>query len=126
VMEHGNPFLKAVVTRAKDVVGVVHFGRRPTAYQNSALDWLFPTCAAEGCAARGVWLQTDHRVDWAKTRYTALWCLDRLCRRHHAMKTNLGWALVDGTGKRPFVPPEDPRHPANTKKDRPPGGGGGP
>lgn len=29
-----------------------------------------------------------------------------------------GWALVEGTGKRPLVPPDDPRHPHN----RPPPG----
>ncbi len=122
VMEHGNPFLKAVLTNGKDVVGVVHFGRRPAAHQKTALDWLFPNCAVEGCAARGIWLETDHRVEWSKTRFTALWCLDRLCRRHHAMKTYRGWALVAGNGKRAFVLPEDPRHPSHFGGTGPPGG----
>jgi hypothetical protein len=45
--------------------------------------------------------------------------LDRLCSRHHALKTNDGWALIHGTGKRPFVPPDDPRHP---RRQRPPPG----
>jgi hypothetical protein len=36
--------------------------------------------------------------------------LDRLCRYHHRLKTTKGWALVEGSGKRDFVPPEDPRH----------------
>ena len=36
---------------------------------------------------------------------------DRLCRHHHGLKTHQGWALVPGRGKRPFVPPDDPRHP---------------
>jgi hypothetical protein len=49
IIETGDPFLKAVVTKGKDVIGVAHLGRRPNAYQRSALDWLFPTCAAEGC-----------------------------------------------------------------------------
>jgi hypothetical protein len=41
--------------------------------------------------------------------------LDRLCRYHHRLKTTKGWALVEGTGKRDFVPPEDPRHPRYSK-----------
>lgn len=28
--------------------GVAHLGRRPTAHQQSALEWLYPTCAVEG------------------------------------------------------------------------------
>jgi len=46
---------------------------------------------------------------------TVLELLDRLCRYHHRLKTTNGWALVDGTGKRDFVPPEDPRHPRYAK-----------
>ena len=111
LLETTDPFIKAILTRGKDVVGVAHMGRRPNAYQRSALDWLFPTCAAEGCGASSSWLQTDHREDWARTHFTLLGLLDRLCPRHHRMKTHQGWKLVDGKAKRPFVPPEDPRHP---------------
>ena len=107
----GDPFLKAIVTNGKKVVGVVHMRRRPNAYQKSALDWLFPTCAAKGCGTRGCFLETDHREDWARTHITVLELLDRLCRYHHRLKTTKGWALVEGTGKRDFVPPDDPRHP---------------
>jgi hypothetical protein len=63
----GDPVLKAIVTNGKKVVGVVHMRRRPNAYQKSALDWLFPTCAAKGCATRACFLETDHREDWAHT-----------------------------------------------------------
>lgn len=111
LLETGDPFIKAILTRGKDVVGVAHLGRRPNAYQRSALDWLFPTCAAEGCGASSSWLETDHREDWARTHFTLLGLLDRLCPRHHRMKTHQGWKLVEGKGKRPFVAPEDPRHP---------------
>ena len=107
----GDPVLKAIVTNGKKVVGVVHMRRRPNAYQKSALDWLFPTCAAKGCATRACFLETDHREDWAHTHITVLELLDRLCRYHHRLKTTKGWALVEGTGKRDFVPPGDPRHP---------------
>ena len=49
MIDSGDAFLKAVVTKGKDVTGVAHLGRKPTAHQRSALDFLFPTCAAEGC-----------------------------------------------------------------------------
>jgi hypothetical protein len=107
----GDPVLKAVVTKARSVTGVVHLRRRPNAYQKSALDWLFPTCAANGCGTRACFLETDHREDWARTHITMLELLDRLCRYHHRLKTTKGWGLVEGSGKRDFVPPEDPRHP---------------
>jgi len=47
--------------------------------------------------------------------------LDGHCCHHHDKKTLEDWALVDGVGKRAFVPPDDPRHPKNVKvKERPP------
>ena len=111
MMNSGDPFLKCIVTKGKDVIGVAHLGRRPNAHQRSALDWLFPTCAAEGCGVRDEFLQTDHRQDWAKTHVTVADRCDRLCHYDHWLKTYYGWALVPGSGKRPFVPPDDPRHP---------------
>ncbi|MGH9264257.1 MAG: DUF222 domain-containing protein [Acidimicrobiales bacterium] len=110
LLDSGDPFLAAVVTKGEQVVGVAHLGRRPTAAQQTALEWLYPTCAAEGCSA-GTWLENDHRVDWATTHLTVLDLLDRLCSHHHDLKSLDGWALVEGQGKRPFVPPDDPRHP---------------
>ena len=44
-----DPFLAAVATKGKEVVGVAHLGRSTNAHQQSALEWLYPTCAAEGC-----------------------------------------------------------------------------
>ncbi len=113
-----DPFLVAVATRGKEVVGVAHLGRSPTAHQRSALEWLYPTCAAEGCSALGR-LQMDHRVDWAQSHVTVLDLLDRLCAHHHGLKTHEGWALVQGSGKRAFVAPDDPRHPR--RANAPPG-----
>ncbi len=110
LIDTGDPFLAAVVTRGEQVVGVAHLGRRPTAHQQTALEWLYPTCAVEGCSSLS-WLENDHRVDWAKSHTTVLDLLDRLCSHHHDLKSLEGWALVDGHGKRAFVPPEDPRHP---------------
>jgi len=113
-----DPFLVAVTTKGKEVVGVAHLGRRPTAHQQSALEWLYPSCAAEGCSALGR-LQVDHRVDWAKSHVTVFDLLDRLCGHHHGLKTHEGWALVAGVGKRAFVAPGDPRHPG--RANAPPG-----
>ncbi len=114
-----NPFIIGVLTKTKQLLGVYHHGRRhPNAHQKSALDFLYPTCAVEGCSAR-TGLQSDHRHDYAKTHYTVLDLLDRLCPHHHGLKTRQGWALEQGTGKRAFVPPDDPRHPRHSRTDRP-------
>jgi hypothetical protein len=116
----GDAFLAAVVTKGTDVVNVAHLGRRPSAAQCSGLDWLSPTCSVSGCNA-SVRLEADHRKDWADTRITLLALLallpllDRLCRNHHRLKTIKGWALVAGTGKRPMVAPDDPRHPERAR-----------
>ena len=56
-------------------------------------------------------LERDHREDWSKTKFTVLDFLDLLCHHHHALKTRSNWGLVEGRGKRAFVPPGDPRHP---------------
>lgn len=119
MMESGDPFLAAVVTKGVDVVGVAHLGRRPTAHQQSALEWLYPSCAAVGCSAVAG-LELDHRLDWSKSHITLVALLDRLCSHHHALKTLDGWALVQGKGKRAFVPPDDPRHPRHSAEQRPP------
>ena len=106
----GDAFVAAILTKGKSVVGVAHLGRAPNVYQRSALEWLYPTCAAAGCVAR-VHLEADHRIDWVKTHITVFDHLDLLCSHHHRLKTTANWALAAGEGKRPFVPPEDPRHP---------------
>ena len=110
LMATENPFIVGLLTKGQAVVGVYHHGRHPNAYQRSALDFLYPICAVEGCSSRAG-LQYDHREDFSKTKITAFDLLDRLCRHHHDRKTRQGWALVEGSGKRAFVPPDDPRHP---------------
>ncbi|HEX3540621.1 MAG TPA: DUF222 domain-containing protein [Acidimicrobiales bacterium] len=107
----GDAFVAAILTKGRQVAGVVHLGRQPNAWQQTALQWLYPTCAAEGCPAPGEHLQTDHRLDWAATHLTLLDWLDRLCPHHHQLKTRDNCSLTDGVGRRPFVAPTDPRHP---------------
>ena len=126
LIDSGDPFLKALLTKGKDVMSVAHLGRRPNAHQKTALDWLFPTCAAEGCGGRGRYLETDHRVDLANCHITVVDLLDRLCNFDHDLKTYQGWALVEGRGKRPFVPPDHPRHPRFAQRERSPASASGP
>jgi hypothetical protein len=114
-----NPFLIGILTNGHNLRGVYHHGRHPNAHQRSALDFLSPTCTAQGCPATTA-LQYDHRHDYHKTRITAYDLLDRLCTHHHRLKTRHNWALVEGTGKRPFVPPHDPRHPRTRAGPSPP------
>ena len=110
-------FLAAIVTSGEKVTGVAHLGRRPRAVQDSALEWLDPVCAREGCSHP--WVQRDHRADWAKTKVTLVDLMDRLCPHDHDLKTRFGWALVEGRGKRPMVPPDDPRHPGRARQASP-------
>jgi hypothetical protein len=110
LVEHGDPFLAAVLTKGKDVMSVAHLGRSPTAYQMTALHWQQPGCTRLGCN-RVLGLQRDHRVDWARTHHTPTAGIDWLCEHDHNLKTRHGWALTTGTGKRPMVPPNHPNHP---------------
>ena len=60
-------------------------------------------------------------MDWSKSHITVFDWLDGFCCHHHDLKTYDGWALMEGVGKRPIVPPDDPRHPKNAKAhERPP------
>ena len=109
-------FCSVVITDAHDVVSVAHIGRRPDAFQTTALQWRHPTCTSRGCrhTAR---IQADHDDDWAATHYTWLPGLNGACDTCHARKTHHGWAWIgtpDPDGKRTFVPPDDPRHPTHT------------
>ncbi len=113
MIDSGDAFLAAVATKGIDVVGVAHLGRRPTAHQQTALEWLYPTCAVEGCSAVAR-LEMDHREDWAATHTTLFLLIDRLCAHHHGLKTRENWGLVEGRGKRAFVAPTDDRHPRHT------------
>ncbi len=105
-------FVAAVITNGEQLTGVAHLKRPPSAKQQSALEWLYPSCAALGCHAVAR-LQRDHRIDWARSHITMLDWLDLLCAHHHKLKTTKDWQLVEGTGTRAFVGPDDPRHPAN-------------
>jgi hypothetical protein len=105
----GDSILKLVISRGVDVANVTHLGRGVNTAQQLALLWTDPQCRVEGCHRTR--LQNDHRTGWTITRTTRLDDTDPLCAHHHDLKTYKGWALVAGEGRRPMVPPDDPRHP---------------
>jgi Domain of unknown function (DUF222) len=109
----GDAVLQLVIARGVDVVNVTHLGRGPTAAQRIASLWTSPGCTNEQCS-NTLAIQHDHRTPWAEVHETVLTNLDRLCNPCHDLKTHQGWALVPGKGCRPFVPPDDPRHPHHT------------
>ncbi len=115
----GEATLKLVITRGVDVLNVTSLGRGPTAAMRYAAAWTTPTCVVDGCSRTII--EYDHRTgtEYATTRHTRLDELDKVCTSHHDLHTHHGWALVAGTGKRPMVPPEDPRHPAHAGTDPP-------
>jgi Domain of unknown function (DUF222) len=117
----GDAVLKLVITRGIDVVNVTSLGRGPTAAQRVALLWASPACTNSDCD-NTLGIEHDHRTPWTDVHETTLDNLDRLCRNPcHARKTHEGWALVPGAGRRPLVPPDDPRHPANSGVSPPSG-----
>jgi hypothetical protein len=107
--------LKLVITNGVDVLNVTDLGRAPTVAQQAALWWASPQCTALGCN-RARYLENDHNPEWSRTKHTRIDELEPLCTHHHDLKTNHRWALIPGTGRRPFVAPTDPRHP----KHKPP------
>jgi hypothetical protein len=110
-------FLAAVLTNGTDICSVTHLGRRHTALQVTALQWRDPECTRLGCS-NTVRLEYDHRDDWARTHVTRVDQSDRLCHHDHKLKTEKGWALEEGTGKRRLLPPDDPDHPLNVAYPR--------
>jgi hypothetical protein len=97
-------FVAAVLTKGTDIRKVVHLGRRPTALQQTALQWRDPTCAVDGCPNR-LGLEIDHNTGWCHTHTTELDDLAPLCHHHHWLKTYEGWRLEPGPGPRRLLPP---------------------
>jgi hypothetical protein len=112
----GDAILKLVITRGVDVANITHLGRSPTVAQQVALWWSARECQRDICT-RAERLENDHRHEWHKCHETRLQNIDPLCGYDHWLKTTKGWALVEGTGKRAMVPPDDPRHPKNKPKE---------
>ena len=82
-------------------------GAEVMAELDAIADELFRAARAEGRSEP----REAHLADWAHTHITLLGLMDRLCEHHHDLKSLEHWALAAGSGKRAFVPPDDPRHP---------------
>ena len=118
----GESILQLVITNGVDVRNVTHLGRGPNTAQKIALLWEQPMCQREGCGRRAR-LEYDHveGFEYRTTRHTRLDELAPLCKPDHDLKTHHGWALVEGAGVRPMVPPDDPRHPRHGRHPGHPG-----
>jgi hypothetical protein len=116
----GDAVLKLIITKGDAVAHVTSLTRGPTQAMRYALLWTSPTCSVEGCTRTIV--EYDHvwGAEWATTRHTRLDQIEPKCSHHHDLHTQAGWELTTGTGKRPVVPPDDPRHPANAPPRDPP------
>ena len=116
----GESVLKLVLTNGVEVRNVTHLGRGPNTAQKIAMLWEQPVCTREGCG-KTARLEYDHvyGAEFRDTRHTRLDELEPLCDPDHELHTLYGWALIDGVGTRPMVPPDDPRHPKNTNKNGP-------
>ena len=112
----GDAILKLVLTKGVDVANVTHLGRSPTMAQRVALWWSARQCQRIDCT-RTERLENDHREEWHKVRETRLDNLDPLCPHEHWLKTYEGWSLVEGKGRRAFVPPDDPATPRTNRDD---------
>jgi hypothetical protein len=108
----GDATLRLVLTNGVAVGNVVHLGRGPNVAQTIAKLWERASCIVEGCD-NTVRIEYDHRTPWRTVHTTQLDNLDGDCKHCHDLITHHGYALVEGTGRRPLVAPTDPRHPNN-------------
>ena len=107
---YGDAIVRLVTTNGPAVIDVINPSRRPTEAQRIARLWTDPKCVVQGCD-RQINLEYEHRDDFARTRHTVLGESEHMCEHDHDLKTRQNWQLVEGVGRRAFVPPSDPRHP---------------
>ena len=70
------------------------------------MEWSDDQCQVLTCAEHRR-LQRDHRTEWSVTHHTRIDDADRLCTWHHWLKTNLGFRLEPGEGKRRMLAPDE-------------------
>ena len=101
----GDAWFNLVLTDGVDVHCVTSTKRTIPAALRVALAERDPVCVVPGCAVAHN-LEIDHwRLDFCRGGRTELDNLARLCGRHHAHKTTLGWRLAGGPGKWRWLPP---------------------
>lgn len=107
-MIDGDAFVAAIATDGTDITKLVHLGRKPTALQRTALEWLSAgECSTEGCSSPAR-IEIDHVADWADTLVTTLPHLASPCGYHHDLKTHHGYRFgpLLSSGKRRLIPPD--------------------
>jgi hypothetical protein len=108
-----------VVKEGFDVTSIVSCKRTIPAALQTALWARDRTCAVPGCSST-FHLEIDHIVEFAKGGPTALGNLVRLCRPHHALKTEQGYRIEGGPGHWRWRAPARP--PAGTSGPKGPPG----
>jgi hypothetical protein len=96
--------VRLVVESGCDVTSVFSCTRTIPASVQTALAVRDRTCVVPGCAST-FHLEIDHIVEFAKGGKTMLSNLCRLCRMHHAMKSQEGYRIEGGPGKWRWIPP---------------------
>ncbi|HXY44645.1 MAG TPA: HNH endonuclease signature motif containing protein [Acidimicrobiales bacterium] len=103
--------IRLVVRDGCDVVAVVSAKRTIPAVLQTALCARDRTCVVPGCSST-FHLEIDHIVEFAKGGQTKLSNLCRLCRMHHAQKTQQGYRIEGGPGAWRWLPPPKAPPPA--------------
>jgi hypothetical protein len=65
-VEHGDPFVVAILTQTQELWSCPTWAGAPLPTNNRPLEWLYPTCAVQGCNNRAR-LERDHEIDWANS-----------------------------------------------------------
>jgi hypothetical protein len=104
-------FVVGLLTKGTDVVKLIHYGRNPSALQQSVLEWRSKWCQVLGCTRTHT--EADHGAGWANTHETDVMDLKRFCKHHHDLKTYEGYRIVESEipGRVRLVPPDDPDPP---------------
>ncbi len=119
--------LRLLVSRGVDVCSVFTLRRAIPASVETALVARDRSCVVPGCSST-FRLEIDHLVPFSEGGPTRLSNLARLCRAHHAMKSEQGWRLEGSPGHWRWLPPlGPPPAPAATRargrsRRRPPAG----
>jgi 5-methylcytosine-specific restriction endonuclease McrA len=111
--------VRLLVESGCDVTSVFSCTRTIPASVQTALLARDRTCVVPGCGST-FHLEIDHIVEFAKGGKTMLSNLCRLCRMHHAMKTQEGYRIEGGPGKWRWIPP--PRRATHSSWRVPPSG----
>ena len=100
-----------MATHGVDVASLVHTGRRPTAAQVTAIEWISGgQSQIRGSTGGTGRLEIDHEPPWEQTHRTVLAELTLATGHEHDLKTHQGWILgpLGPDGKRDLTPPPPP------------------